>query len=433
MVRNYLVGPIRGIIAVACAVAVVLLAAGGCQNAADAGKKESRPQQNEPRTVRVAEVELRAWPQTIRVQGTLLPHEQSVVGTRIAGVVERVQVDLGSKVAQGELLVSLDQVELALSVQQAEAQLTQACAAIGLRPDQSEKELNREEAPPVKLERAVLDEAAAGVERGRQLVARKAMSTEEFQRLEALQKAAEARYQSAINNVGEQIAVVGVRRAALALARQQLADAQIVAPYEGVVEERHVSPGEHVQSGDAIVTLVRADTLRFKAGIPERGAEQVRPGQPLQIHIEGETRPLEAKISRVSPGLTQSSRSLWIEADVPNPEPRRRTGLFAEADITVNPQSEALTVPAGAVTEFAGVEKVWIVRDGQAAERPVRTGRRNAEYVEILDGLTRGDLVIARSEDGQAGAVTAVRDEEGGGRRTAISHGRDAEDPHASE
>jgi hypothetical protein len=84
--------------------------------------------------------------------------------------------------------------------------------------------------------------------------------------------------------------------------------------------------------------------------------------------------------------------------------------LFAEAEIVVDPNATVLTVPAGAVTEFAGIEKVWVVENGQAAERAVRIGRREPHRVEILDGLEPGHLIVRNSQQGHAGDVIAVRD-----------------------
>lgn len=407
------------------AAAAMLSLASCAKKPAPTAEKSEKVSSAKPE-VRVVEVQLSAWPQSVRVQGTLMPHEQSVVSTRIAGEVDRVAVDLGSVVKAGELLVALDDKDLAISVNQAESQLAQACATIGIKPDQSEKELDRTKAPPVMLERAALDEATSAVKRAEQLLERKAITTDEFQRTEALLKAAQARYDSSLNSVAAQIALVGVRRAELALAKKQLADTAIIAPYDSVVEQRHVSPGEHVEPGDPIVTLVRADTLRYRAGVPERAAEQIRPGQLVQIRLAGESRPVEVPVARVSPALVQSSRSLWIEADVPNADRKRRTGLFAEADIIVDPNTKAMTVPVAAVTEFAGIEKVWVVRNGEAAEQAIRTGRRNTERVEVLSGLSTGELVIARSRDGLPGAVTVVREESGiGGPRTATSNGQE--------
>ena len=198
---------------------------------------------------------------------------------------------------------------------------------------------------------------------------------------------AAARYQAALYRLNESVALLSIRRAQLALAQQQQLDAVIRAPFTGVVEQRFVAPGAYVQVGAPVVALVRIDPLRFRSGVPERDASGVKLGQAVEILLEGEPQPVVATITRISPSLDLSSRSLTIEADLPNPDQRWRTGLFAEARIVVDPEATALAVPAGAVREFAGVEKVWRVREGRAVEQPVQTGRRNAEWVEILGGV----------------------------------------------
>jgi RND family efflux transporter MFP subunit len=392
----------------------------GCQHAAPEGEKAAAAAPAAPSPqVTVVEATLDLWPETVRVQGSLLGDERAVVGAKIPGRVETVAVDLGSIVRKGDTLVTLDRRELELRVREAEAQLNQACAAIGLSPDQDELELRRDQAPPVLLEKALVEEARAAVARVERLSSRQATSDSEWERLVAQLKTAEARYQSALNSVGEQIALIGVRRTALALAKQQLEEATIAAPFDGVVEQRQVSPGEYVQVGQAVVALVRTDKLRFTAGAPESKATAIHQGQTIYIHAAGEPKPIEATISRVSPMVTQSSRALWIEADVPNPELRRQAGLFAQADIVIDPYAKALTVPAKSITEFAGIEKVWIVRAGKASELPVRTGRRDGDRVEILDDptsdvtekLAPGDLIVSDAAQGHAGEVVAVRDQ----------------------
>jgi hypothetical protein len=80
--------------------------------------------------------------------------------------------------------------------------------------------------------------------------------------------------------------------------------------------------------------------------------------------------------------------------------------LFAEAGIVVEPDARALAVPTTAVREFAGVEKVWVVQDGQATERVVSTGRRDGDHVEVLHGLAAGERVVRDAQHGRAGPVT---------------------------
>lgn len=392
-----------------CIASCALIFAAGCQGSAPTSDAAAEADAAPPPQVAVVEAQRVVWPQTIRVQGSLLGDETAVIGAKIAGRVEHVPVDLGSIVRRGQTLVVLDLSELQLRVQQAEAQLRQACAAIGSTPERPESELRREMAPPVVLERALVDEARAALARAERL-SRQSVSETELERLTAQLKTAEARYQSALNNVGEQIALIGLRRTELALAQQQLNDATIVAPFDGVIERRQVSPGEYVQVGQAVATLVRTDTLRFTAGVPESKAATVRPGQKVLIRVSSDSPPEEALISRVSPMVSQSSRALWIEADVHNPEMRWQAGVFARAEIVVDPAATTLVAPEAAITEFAGIQKIWTVRDGEAVEQAVRTGRREDGRVEILEGLATGDLIVSDYQHGHAGSVVAVRE-----------------------
>jgi RND family efflux transporter MFP subunit len=235
------------------------------------------------------------------------------------------------------------------------------------------------------------------------------MSEGEYDTFVAQLKAAQARYNAALNTVGEQIASIGVRRKELALARQAVADSQITAPFDGVVGERRVSPGEYVQAGQTVVTLVRADRLRYTAGVPESKASAVGLGQRVEImHGDDGAKRLVTSVSRISPTVMQSSRSILIEADVPNPTLELQAGLFAEADVVVNPTAQAVVVPVSAVSRFAGVQKVWLVADGVARQQTVRTGREDGRRVEIIDGLPAGSMLVESAADGYDGPIVAV-------------------------
>ncbi|MCC6491517.1 MAG: efflux RND transporter periplasmic adaptor subunit [Pirellulales bacterium] len=367
-----------------------------------------QPPKAAPQTVMVINAGLEPWPRTVTLQGSLLPHEDAIVGSKIAGRVESVAVDLGSVVKQGDPLVLLDCSELDLRVELAEAQLNQATSAIGLTPADDESKVQYTNSPRVELEQALVDEAQAAVNRARQLLSTRAVTGAEYDTLVAQLKAAQARYDSAVNAVREQIAVIGVRRKELALARQQVADAQIVAPFDGVVDERRVAPGEYVQLGQPVVTLVRADRLRFTAGVPESKARPIAHGQRVEIRVAGRDEPISTTVTRVSPTVTQTSRAVRIEADVPNDNLALQAGLFAEADIVVDPGAQALSLPASAVSRFAGVQKVWLVADGQARQQTVRVGREEPGRVEIIEGLKAGDEVVVDADQGHDGPVIAM-------------------------
>jgi RND family efflux transporter MFP subunit len=356
----------------------------------------------------VTQAVMHPWPRTIRAQGSLVEDEQAQLGVKVAGRVKEVLVDLGSTVAEGAVVVILESEEFDLRVKQTEAQVAQARATLGLAPGEPEESLDRTKAAPVLQQKAMLEEAKFNLNRRRTLRGKSVVTTEELQQYEALHRVAEARYESALNTVDEQIALLAVRRAELAVAKQSQADAVLKAPFEGVIKARHVAPGSYVNVGDPVATLVRTNPLRFRAGIPERSSTQLRVGQTVRVYVEGETTPVPCKIARVSPSLDLASRSLVIEADLENADSRFRTGLFAEAEIVVDADERTLAVPESSIVEFAGVEKVWVVRDEKAHGQRVRTGRRQGNLVEILEGLNANDQVLANGDEGREGPVSVA-------------------------
>jgi len=347
----------------------------------------------------------------MRTQGSLVADEVSVVGARVAGRVAEAPVDLGDITREGDLLVLLDQADFRLEVVQAEAQLAQTRAAVGLRSDDPVEKLDRERSPPVRQEKALWDEARANLQRAQSLIARDALTEADREQLEASERVAEARYSAALNSVSEKIALIHVRESELAIARQRLVDAEIRAPFTGLIQQRHVAPGAYVKVGDPIVTVVRTSPLRFRGTMPERHAQELELNNEVRLHIDSLSEPLVVHVTRISPSLDVLSRSLLFEAEVNNSEGLLRTGLFAEAEVVLNTDTQAIAVPSSAIVEFAGAEKVWKVTDGTAREQIVFTGARRGDQVEILDGLTSGDQILL---DGQQGKVARVVDEQRG-------------------
>jgi RND family efflux transporter MFP subunit len=293
-------------------------------------------------------------------------------------------------------------------VAQAEAQLAEACAAVGLQPGAGVETLDRMKAPPVRQEKALWDEAIDNLKRGRDLHARNAISEAEVERLEAVERVAAARYASSLNSVEEKIALIAVRTAELALARQQLDEAVIQTPFDGRILQRQVSPGEYVSTGQAIATVVRSDPLRFRGTVPERRARQVMLGQPVTLRIESVIEPRVVKVTRISPVLDELTRALTFEALVDNSDGRLQTGLFAEGEVELDAKAKSLAVPSSAVLEFAGAEKVWKLVDGAAREQEVRTGRRRADAIEIIAGLAVGDRILLDASVGRVARIEAV-------------------------
>jgi len=388
------------------AVALVLLLA-GCQSREMAPSEKLSPAEELPEMqAEVLEIRPRRWPTIVRCQGSLAADEQAVVGAKVAGRIAEIHFDLGDYVELGSPLVTLDQEEFLLRVAQAESQLLQARSAVGLEPEESAEGLDPLNAPPVRQERALWEEAKLRLTRLMELRKENAVSSSELEQTAADERVAEARYSAAINGVREKIALISIRQADLGLAKQQLKDAVIRAPIAGFVRGRQVALGTYLSVGQSVGVIVRTSPLRFRGTIPERYAVQLSVSQELTLTIESLEEKRQTKVLRVSPSLEPVSRALAFEAEVANDDLRLRAGLFAEGQVVVDAAAEAIVVPVTAIREFAGAQKIWKVIDGIAREEAVLVGERRGEEVEILAGLVPGEIVLRAASQGKRARIT---------------------------
>jgi len=161
------------------------------------------------------------------------------------------------------------------------------------------------------------------------------------------------------------------------------------------VRERRASVGEYLAAGAPVFGLVRVHPLRLKVAVTERDASSVRVGQAVRVRLEGDPATHAGRVARLSPSIQEQNRTLVVEAEVANRDGRLRPGSFARAEIVVEADRNAVMVPASTVVTFAGLEKVFVVKDGKALEKRVRTGRRSGDRVEILEGVAAGEPVVA--------------------------------------
>ena len=229
----------------------------------------------------------------------------------------------------------------------------------------------------------------------------------DFDAADATYKVAQSRYQDALEEIRNRQALLAQRRSELALARQQLSDTAVHAPIDGIVQLKRASVGEYLAAGAPVVDIVRMNPLRLQAQVPERDAATVRFGQNVRVSVEGDTRIYIGQIKRLSPVISQQNRMLMVEADVPN-DGNLRPGSFAKVEIVTNDAKMAVTVPNNAIVTFAGIEKVIVVQNGKALEKPVTTGRRSGDSTEILSGVNVGDQVIVDPGNLQSGMAVEV-------------------------
>jgi len=392
-----------------CVVAALALAS--CKSDYQASQRQgARPgDAKAPRQVKTTAVAETPFGETVTANGTLAAFDQTTVSVKVPGRLSTISVDLGSVVRQGQVIAQIDPQDYRLRVQQADAALAQARARLGLSPQGNDDAIDPEKTSTVRQARAVYDEARVARDRAARLVEQGVIAKAEFDAATSAFKVAEGRYQDAYEEVRNRQGILAQRKSELALAQQQLKDTSVVAPLDGVVQEKRASVGEYLAAGAPVVNIVKMDPLRLRAQIPERESRQVHTGQDVRVTVEGDSTVYTGKVMRLSPVISEQNRILMVEADVRN-NGTLRPGSFAHAEIVTNDAKMAVTVPNNAIVTFAGIEKVIVVQNGKALERPITTGRRSPEFTEIVAGVNVGEKVVVDPGNLQSGQAVEVVD-----------------------
>jgi RND family efflux transporter MFP subunit len=385
--------------------AVILLAACGKQ-AGGQGKKGGGPTVS----IHSTPVQRMTVQRQVDLAGTLLSPDEAKVSSEAAGVVRSVLVEIGTEVRAGDPLVRLDAKELSLALARAESALRQTRAQLGM-----EAALDGADAPPkdddigsVRNALATRDDARQAHERAQMLSGRGLISPVDLQTAETRLKVAEAAYQSAVDNARGQKALLQDRRAAYDLALKKLNDAVVRAPIAGMISERTVQAGEYIGERTPVATIVQINPLKLRTGVQEKHAGIVQPGLDVEFRVEsfGDT-VFHGKIAHVSPALDQTMRTFTVEALVDNADRRLKPGFFAKGVILTRRDENVLAAPDSAVSTFAGVSSVYVIKDGRITQQNVTLGVRQGDLWEIAAGL-KGDELLANNRLNELATGTRV-------------------------
>jgi multidrug efflux pump subunit AcrA (membrane-fusion protein) len=348
-----------------------------------------------PVAVKTNRVTLEPIPEIVIATGELLAEEQATIGVKAPGRLIKLHVDLGSQVQANQILAEIDPTDYRFRVQQAEALLNQTRAKLGISSTSSD-EVVPEQTAIVREAEAVVKEARFISETTQKLTSEGVLSRIDAEKAQVRRQGAEAAYQAAREQVMQLRAELNERKAQLDLARQNLSDCVVRAPFSGAVTRRQASPGEYLPVNAPIATLVRQHPLRIRTEIPERLAPRIRVGQPIAVKMQGQEIERTGRVVRLSPAIEAQSRSLVVEGEMPNENGKLRPGSFVEVSITVDPNARGIAVRKDSIVSFAGADRVYIANNGVLDDRLIKTGRTLAEdKVEIVSGLDPGlDVVL---------------------------------------
>lgn len=310
------------------------------------------------RPVVVRLVEIATLAERIEATGELRAKDQATIASEIAGPITELLVEEGQRVEEGELLLTIDPEKRTLELLDARARLTEMQAG----QEESQRDL----------------------ERVRELHSQNIASQQALDRAHTVLVLAGSRLAAAEARVG--------------VAARALQDAQVRAPFAGVIAERSVSRGEYVQVGMPLLDVVVLDPIEVEFSVAERDSARVEVGLQVAVRVApypGET--FIGQVSVISPTIDTRTRTLRVRARLGNADGRLRPGLFAEADLGISHRENVIIVPEEAVLQRAQGEVVYVATaDNRAQRRIVKTGLRRNRKVEIVSGLNPGEEVIVR-------------------------------------
>ena len=314
---------------------------------------------------------------TIELPGEFLPFLAVSLHARVPGYVERVLVDRGSIVKQGDLLAELSAPEMTAQIAEAQSRI-QAADSDRL---QAEAQLAAAEATRDRLKKA---SETPGAVAGNELI----QAEKQVEAAQALVRSRQQAIQAA---------------QAVAKAHEDLeAYLRITAPFDGVVTERLVHPGALVGPGADPVLLVmqQVSHLRLVVAVPEEVVSGIVPGAKVEFHVPATPeRAYSGTVARISHSLDAKTRTMAVELDVSNRDGSLAPGMYPSVKWPVRRSRPALFVPKTAVVTTT--ERTFVVRDrdGRAEWVDVKKGAADGDLVEVLGNLQAGDMVVRRATD----------------------------------
>ena len=330
--------------------------------------------QNGPAAVGVQTVEERMLAETVPVFAEVTTARDGSVASRVAGTVERIHVLAGTPVAEGDLLVELDDELLEILLAQAEANVTEAEAGIATAE--------------VRLQRALTA----------------------FGRVEGLRGStsfSEGRFDDAqadVNEARSQLVEAQSREksaeARLAEARYQLERSTITAPFPGVVIDVDTIPGAFIDAGTPVVRMLDTEAFEVEASVPSRYVAFLAVGQEVEATTDlGED--LALQLRAILPLEDRATRTRSVRFGVPDLGALANVaeGQSMTVQIPVGEPRALLAVPKDALVQARGGWTVFVAEEGKAQPRPVMIGLPLGDRYEVLSGLQQGDVVVVRGNE----------------------------------
>ncbi len=293
-------------------------------------------------------------PATVELAATLEADEELTISAEVEGTIRSVLRDEGDRARKDEPLALMDEADFRLRMEEKEAELEKIRAELGF----AQKEL----------------------ERRKELLEEGIVSRQEYERF-LVQRDSLASLKRAVES-------------ALQIERRKLEDSRIKAPFDGIVAERYITEGSYVRKGDRLFRFLRIDPLKLTINVPERRLKEVEQGQKVLIRVDPYGKEFEGRIYFTSPYIDRSTKTFLAKALVENRDGLLYPGISADVTIMTALIKGGFVVPEKAVIFDEEGRILFVVKDGVAEKRRIRTVGRFKGEVIVVEGVKEGELLV---------------------------------------
>jgi len=365
---------------------------GGDSSAVDSSKnslKNPKPEET-PLSVKVAKASRGDLIIKLKSPGEAVTDRKIIIKAEVEGVVNKINVKESQHVKKGDLLIELDDKKYMLEVDSAEASRLSKLSELLL-----EKKFAGAENASVDYDRKKISKIIEQFENTKKLYQKGLISREKF---EDTQK----EYEMVLIESGEKkdeimAAAKGLTQAEVNVkkAKMNLQKTKILAPFQGIICDIQVSPGEHVTSGRELFTLVDISRINVHARVLESEIGKMEVGREVDLRFSAYPgKVFKGKVKAISPIVNAEDKTCKVIIDVANPEEEIKPGMHAEVEIAAEIYENKLLIPQEAVLVRSGRKLVFVYDDGLAKWRYIETGLENEDYAEVLDNVKEGELVL---------------------------------------
>jgi RND family efflux transporter MFP subunit len=318
-------------------------------------KKEVQTTAERVINVQVQAAEKRSLRPFVETIGTLNPFDEVTVSAEVDGILKEVRVDEGTVVFKDMVLATIDNTEYSLDAKKSEATLRQAEASF----DNTKLEFQRKEA----------------------LYKEELVTKQQFDDVSTRLSLAEAEIERA--------------KAVFNLAKEKLKKTKISSVLAGVIKAKKVSTGDYVKNGTNLFVIIQNNPIKLDFTVTEKDVGKLKKGQDVLLKVDAfPNKEFAGKVHLIYPSLEERTRTLQVEALVPNPNELLKPSLFAHVTLYTDNARDTVVIPSTSLLYEAEKVKVFVIEGDRAKEREIKLKNTYGEMIGIEEGVKESELVV---------------------------------------